>query len=137
MSDIHVLTGNNDDFHTLVFHFPVPDVDNSVGVNFRTALVNSRAGLFEDPFNAGVFRRTMLILGTPPTIGPGEIDPAEEALLDAGELLEIVSRLLVKSGTTNVELVVRAREKYAQVNSTVQLQLSQRLKYFGQTLSAA
>lgn len=39
MSDYHVLNATPEDHEiSVVFHIPIPNVNNSVGVNFRTAL---------------------------------------------------------------------------------------------------
>lgn len=132
MSDIHVLTGDNSIGWTLVFHFPVPDVNNSVGISFRTALVNSKIGVGEDG------RRTILTVGTPPTIGPGEIHPDEEVLLDVGELFEHVAIFRVESGgTSNAQVKASIREFYASENAAVQAGIGSILRYFGHTESAA
>ena len=128
MSDIHVLTGNNDIGWTLAFHFPVPDVNNNVGVNFRTALVNSGIGVGEDG------RRTILPVGT----GAGQINPAEEALLDAGELVEHVALFRVESGGTSPgQLQSAVRQFYASSSLSVQSGLASVLRYFGHVESAA
>ena len=55
-------------------HYPVPDIVNDNGLNYRDALVLSELGLLPDG------RRTILI--------PANINPAEEFLLDAGEIYE-------------------------------------------------
>ncbi len=127
MSDIHILTGNNAGSITIAMHVPVPDVDNNVGVNYRTALVNSGIGLGDDG------RRTVLANGN----GPGEITNAEESLIDAGELFEFLELTRVPAGASNSELVAIARSQYAMTNSNLQQQIGERLRYFGQTLSAA
>ena len=127
MTDIHILTGNNAGSITIAMHFPVPDVDNNVGVNYRIALVNSEIGLGEDG------RRTTLLAGT----GPGQINPAEEALINAGELFEWLVLTRVPPGASNAELVAIARGQYAITNSNLQQQIGERLRYFGHTLSAA
>ena len=44
MSDIHILAGNTSGEWQAVFHVAVPDANNAVSVNYRTALVNSGLG---------------------------------------------------------------------------------------------
>ena len=128
MSDIHILTGNNAGSITIAMHVPVPDVDNNVGVNYRTALVNSGIGL-----DTETGRRTVLPTGT----GPGEINPAEEALIDAGELFEFLESTSVPLGTSNAQMIVIAENQYAATNNNLQQQIGERLRYFGHTMSAA
>ena len=118
MSDIHVLNRQGQRRWRLVFHYPVPNVNNAVGVNFRTAIVN--AGLAQ----------TVLQEGT----GPGEISTAELALINNGEIFEAVHSFEVESGgTSNADLIEAIEELY----SKLQLQERQRiqgiLRYFGFT----
>ena len=127
MSDIHILTGNNAGSLTFAMHVPVPDVNNDVGVNYRVALVNSQIGLGSDG------RRTTLEAG----VGPAQINPAEEALIDAGELFEWLAMTRVPAGASNAELITIVQDQYARTNSNLQQQIGERLRYFGHTLSAA
>ena len=128
MSDIHVLTGNNNIGWTLAMHFAVPDVNNSVGVNFRTALVNSGIGVNEDG------RRSIMVVGA----GAGQINPAEEALIDAGELFESVGLFRVESGGTSpAQLQSAVRLFYAAQNTKAIDAIGSVLRYFGHTESAA
>ena len=123
MSDIHLIDGDNTDW-TLVFHFPVPDVNNDVNVNYRTALINSELGLGDDG------RRTRLPSGT----SAGQITPAEEALLDAGELFEqSVSFPIESGGTAPSELIVTAEWLYSSSRTSKTQQLQAMLRYFGFT----
>lgn len=128
MADITVLTGNNSNEWTLVLHFPVPDVNNSAGINFRTALVSSGIGKQEGG------RRTVL----PPGNGiGGTISTAEEAQLDAGERFEHVKSFRAESGgTSNAQLRSSFRGCYASENVKVQANMASRLRYFGHTESA-
>jgi len=130
MADIYVLTGNNSDEWTVVMHFPVPDIDNAVGINFRTALVNSGIGL-----NADTGRRTVLPTGD--DLG-GTISAAEEDLLDSGARFEHVASLRLESdGTADAEQVAILRDFYASTNVAVQASVGSRLRYFGHTESAS
>lgn len=124
MSDIHVIAGDNTNW-TLVFHFPVPDLDNDVSVNFRTALANSGIGI--DPETG---RRSRLLAGT----GLGQINPAEEAMLDSGALFEHTINFPIESGGTSSAQLIRTAEALynaALANRSADLQAS--LRYFGFT----
>lgn len=119
MADIHVLAGNGLHHWTLVFHFAVPDQDNSVNVNYRTALINSGLG--------GVSQMTE---GT----GPGQITTAELTLIQAGELYEFNLSFLAESGATNnAELLTAIRAEYAKHEDPVLAHLRKQLRYYGYT----
>ena len=129
MADMYVLTGNNANEWTIVMHFTVPDVNNAVGINFRTALVNSGIGLGEDG------RRTVLPTGDDTG---GTISTTEEALLESGERFEHSTSLRLESGgTTAAEQVAILRDFYASTNVAVQASVGSRLRYFGHTESAS
>ena len=128
MSDMHVLVGNNSNEWTVAMHFPVPDVSNAAGINYRIALVNSSLGL-----NLETGRRTIMSSGT----GPGQINPAVEALLDAGELFEHVSAWRLESGGTSIpQLRSSLQEFYAAGNTAAQAAVASKLRYFGHTEDA-
>lgn len=128
MADINIMTGNNAGEWTIVMHFPVPDTDNAVGVNFRTALLNSGLGLQENG------RRTILASGT----GPGQITTVEEAQLDSGAIYEHSASFRAESGGTgNAVLQASVREFYVAQNASVQLSIGSKLRYFGHTMSAS
>ena len=45
MADYHVLTGSRDgNSYQVVAHFPVPNVNNQAGVNYRTAIIQWLGG---------------------------------------------------------------------------------------------
>ena len=128
MADMHILTGNNSREWSIAMHFVVPNANNTVGVNYRTALVNSGVGVGDDG------RRSVLPSGT----GAGEITTAEEANLDNGSLFEHIASMRVESGgTSNAELQSTIREFYASENARVQAAIGSRLRYFGHTESAS
>ena len=129
MADMYVLTGNNANEWTIVMHFTVPNVNNAVGRNYRTALVNSGIGLGEDG------RRTILPTGDDTG---GTISTAEEALLDSGERFEHVGSFRAESGgTSNAAIRSAIREFYAAQNTSVQQDIGSRLRYFGHNESAS
>ena len=123
MGDIHVLAGNHGNVWRIAMHFPVPDISNAAGVNVRQALVNSGIGL-----DVETGRRTVMPVGTE----PGQINPAEEALLDAGELFELVAGHRLESGGTSIpQLRASLQGFYASQNARVQANMNSRLRYFG------
>ena len=116
MADMHVLAGNGLHIWTLIMHFPVPDVDNEVGINYRTALVNSGLG------------------GTTMTegVGPGQISVAEKAQIDAGEIYEHSIQFLAESGADTLpELLAAAQEAYAREHARVTARFAKQLRYYG------
>ena len=116
MADMHVLAGDGLCYWTLVMHFPVPDQNNEVGVNYRIALVNSGLG------------GTSMTEGT----GPGQISAAEKAQIDAGEVYEHSIQFLAESGAnTLAELLAAAREAYAREQARVTARFESQLRYYG------
>lgn len=116
MADMHVLAGNGICLWTLIMHFPVPDANNEVGVNYRVALTNSSLG------------GTSMTEGT----GPGQISTAEKAQIDAGEIYEHSVQFLAESGaSTLAELLTAAREAYAREQTRVTARLQKMLRYYG------
>ncbi len=117
MADIHVQSGDGVSKWTLVFHFAVPDVDNNVGINYRTVLVNSDLG-----------GSTSMTEGA----GAGEIATAEKAQIEAGELYEHTLSVPIESGATdNAEMLALARELYARDEARIISVLQRKLKYYG------
>ena len=124
MSDIHVLTGDGETW-SVVVHIAVPDADNSVGVNYRTALVNS-----------GLGGTTSLTEDAGP--GPGQISPAEKAQVEAGEVHEHrVGFLLESGGTSEAEQRAALRALYTREKAAEIARLQRELRYFGHTESEA
>lgn len=127
MADILILDGTGETWR-LVFHIPIPDVNNAVGVNLRDALANSGIGL-----NSDTGRRTILPTGN----NPGEITVVEENALDNGALIEvIVSRRLESGGTSDSDRQTTVREFYATELGETQTSIALRLKYFGKEHTA-
>lgn len=121
MSDIHVLSGVKNGYR-LVFHFPVRNVNNSVGVNFRTALLNSGILPVDD---AGLVVSVMAE-GTE----DGQISTAELGLLRSGEVLEV--SVTIRAGDTapsNTELDAFYNEELTKQRQRIE----RKLRYFGHT----
>ena len=129
MADIHVLTGDaGGNQWKLVFHFPVPNSNNDVGVNFQTALVNSNVGRRE--FDDGTFgRRTVLPSGA----GPGHITTAEEANLDNGSLFEVVETFKFSKTSSQSDIEELADAKFAILQSRTNDRMGEVFRYFGHT----
>lgn len=121
MSDIHVMLGDGARNWRVIFHFPVADANNAVGVNYRTALVNS-----------GLGGTTSMTEG----VEAGQITTAEKAQVEAGELYEYGYALMPESGgTTAPQLQAQLRAVYTREKSRVTDDIQKRLKYFGHTES--
>ena len=122
MADMHVYDGDGRKW-TVIMHFAVPNVNNAVAVNYRTALVNS-----------GLGGTTTMTEGT----GAGEITAAEKADVEAGILYEHVASFLVESGGKQAaELRASLREFYAKEETRIIDVLKSKLRYFGHTESKA
>lgn len=122
MADMHILGGDGKRRWTVVMHFPVPDVNNVVGISYRTALVNSEIG-----------SETIMAEG----VGPGQITTAEKVQIEAGELFEhLISFLAESGGTSLVELRDALRAEYARQEANMIAEVQLKLKYFGHTESA-
>ena len=122
MSDMHVMGGGVDgELWDVVMHFPIVSANNSVGVNWRTAVINSGIG--------GI---TSLVEGT----GDGEITTAEKTQIEAGEIYEHRASLRAESGgTSTANLRATLQEFYAAEKTRVLNALQVQLRYFGHTES--
>ncbi len=102
-------------------HFPVPDTNNDVAVNYRTALVNS-----------GIGGSTVMAEG----VGPGQILAAEKTAIEAGEVYEHVAPFRIESsGKTPAQLQRTIRGFLAQAKIDVVAELKRKLRYYGHTES--
>ena len=108
----------------MVMHIAVPDADNSVSVNWRTALVNSGlGGITSLPDGDG---------------NNGTISAAEKALIAAGEVLEhVMSARLESGGTSLAQQRTALRAWYAKAKTTVVSDLQTKLRYYGHNESEA
>ena len=112
MSDYHILTvsGDGNQF-SVVAHFPVPNANNDVGVNYRTALIQSLGG-------------------SQPSAVPF-IDPTEQTQLDAGELYEHSATFHTWPGESLLDKRDRLDALYTQKLAEVQQRLAYQLSYWG------
>lgn len=112
MSDYHILNGLPDgNQYQIVFHLPVPDTTNDVGVNYRVALIQYLGG--DQPSQV-------------PFITSGE-----QTQLDAGELYEHSWEY----HTNPSENLIAKRDyldgRFTAFSSSVVTQLQTRLGYWG------
>jgi hypothetical protein len=120
---MHVLTGDGDRRWTIVMHIPVPGPPavNSVGVNWREAVLNSGLG------------GTTSLPDGDGTVGT--ISAAEKALVNAGELYEYRATTEIDGqGTDNISRQALLRALYADTSAKVLADLQRRLKFYGYTL---
>ena len=121
MAAIHVMDGNGNGLVNLVFHFTVPNVNNRVAVNFRTALANSGRAT------------TVMTEGA----GAGQITTAEKVQVESGEKFEHACRFRPDSGgSTNAELLTQVRALYAARDTSVLAAVAKDLDLFGYTATA-
>ena len=121
MADMHVIDGDGKGQWRVVMHFDVPDVNNTVGVNYRTAI--KRSGLVND---------------VSPSVLPdgdgnnGSISAAEKSdLIDGVKYEHVASLTLDGSGTTTSSRVAVLRAAYSRIETEVVDRLKARLKFFG------
>ncbi len=125
MADIHILDGTGGgNSWTVVAHLDVPDTNNAVGVNYRTALVNSgRGGTTVLPDGDGTL---------------GTINSTEKTNITAGAVFEFTFTWEIeRGGTTTAQLRSELRLEYSRRASLFTAQLQEDLKYFGHTESRA
>ena len=112
MSDYHILQGQaNGNRYTVIFHLPVPDTDNAVGVNHRVIM----AAQLADGWVSAV-----------PHIAAPEI-----ALIEAGELYEFSFEYLTNPA---IPLSTKRDEldaKFAVLSAGAITQLEARYEYYG------
>lgn len=120
VADIHVLAGNGEHWD-IVMHFPVPDINNAVGVGYQYALVAS-----------GLGGTTAMTEGT----APGRITPIEKGKVEAGELYECPDVVSVDGcGQSNDGRQALLRARYAAAKASAIADLQAQLKFFGHTES--
>lgn len=117
MADIHVLEGSGGRWR-VVAHLDVPDANNFVGVNYRTALVSS-----------GLGGTTVLADGDGTE---GTISAAEKTLIQNGSVYEHVFNYELGDGNA-ASLLAELREQYAQEDTQAIARLQNSLRFFGHT----
>jgi len=111
MANYHILNGRPDgNQYRVVFHLPVPDTTNNVGVNYRTALTQW--------------------LGETTSQVPF-IQSAEQVQLDNGELYEHSWDYDTHDGVSLSEKQAELDAKFTALSTVVVNQLQVRLGYWG------
>ena len=122
MADIHVLlSAEGGGSIRVAFHFPVPDTNNDVGVNYRTALIASGKG-----------GTSVMAEGT----GPGEITTAELVKIAAGEVYEHVRTIVYSGVMSGTSLLKSVRSFYGRDKASVTAGIVNALRYFGYTAAS-
>ncbi len=127
MADIHVLAGDGRGNFSVVMHVAVPDTNNAVDVNWRTALVAS-----------GIRGSTQLVDAVDDGDPSGwEITAAEKAKVESGELIEHRADCMAESGGSGVAAKQDTlRALYEAKQTEVLAKLQKQLRYFGHTETA-
>lgn len=121
MANWHALTGIEDgNAYTIVYHIPIPNSNNRVSVNYRTAIINS-----------GIGGKTIL----PDGDGTGgTISAAEKSSIQSGALYEHVEPFLTNPGQTLGQLGAAVDARYTALANAANpfvAALANKLAYFG------
>lgn len=110
--DFHILTQSKDqNTVNVVFHVVVPVADNSVGVPWKTALIKK----------LGVVTSVL-----------SDIDVAELALLESGELLEKMETMRFSSiYLTNAQRLQEIKDRYTAAKTQILEELQIELNFMG------
>lgn len=113
MSDYHVMHGKDDgNWYQMVCHIPVPNENNAVGFNLRTALTQF----------LGTLEETSIV---------PFIDPAEVVQLQNGELFELPVEFATNPNESVADARAKMDVKFTQLSITVVNRIRERLKYWG------
>lgn len=117
MADMHVLDGDGNVSWRVIMHFPVPAGNNSAGVGWHEALVNSGRA------------QTQLIVG----IGPGRIEQSEKTAIEAGEIYEHLASVALEGGGGCTQQTQQAslRKMFVFEKGVVVARVQHELKYYG------
>lgn len=97
---------------SVVMHIPVPNINNDVGVSYRTAILLMQGG------------------GDIESVMP-DISAAEQAALNAGELYEVTGTLSTNPTETTVEKLAKLDAMWLARRDRVYVEFGFQLKYFG------
>ncbi len=115
MAQIHILGGDGDDSYTAVIHLTIPNTNNLVSVNYRTAIINSGIG-------------GTTILQTTTGAAPGKITTTEMSDITAGIVYEAV--FLVGNNPA-----WSSAERLAAFSGAINSQTSQKINYLTNALA--
>lgn len=112
MSNYHIMGGLADgNSYTVAFHLPVTSASNLVGVNYRTALIQS--------------------LGGSQASSVPWIDAGEQAQLAAGELYEFSYRYATNPSDTLLDKRAYLDTLFSALSTVVMGQIETRFAYWG------
>lgn len=115
MSEIHTMLGNdNGENQNLIFHYTVPNIDNDVGVNYRTIVKDY------------IVDHTSVVPG---------LDAGEQTNLDNGVLFEYSASMTTEREKGLAQLQVRAKDLYTELESITINRLKHRFRYTATTIS--
>ncbi len=117
MSSLHVLSGNGSGLYQVVIHTPTPVGNNSVGVSWATALINSGMA------------KTVMTVG----VGPGQISQAEHDQIAAGTVIEAVTQWQDDPTFSTQARLDDFNLRTSQASAARLAQLAAQLTYFGFT----
>ena len=115
MANYHILSGRPDGNQlTVVFHLPVPDENNAVGLNYRTALMHHQGG------------------GSIQSAVPDDLlGDGEQAALDSGALYELVWQYNTRPGDSLLDKRNELDARFTQLSSAVAGQIEAQLEFYG------
>lgn len=120
MSAIHILGGDGRDQYTAVVHLTVPNTNNLVGVNHRTAIINS-----------GIGGTSIMTVTT--GAAPGRISTTEMTDITNGVIYEVVFVVGNNPTWTSGERLTAFSGEINSHTSQAQNYLANALAYFGHT----
>ena len=115
MGSIHVLAGGRNGVYQVVIHTTTPAGNNSAGVSWATAIVNSGRN------------KTILPTGN----GPGQITSAEAAQITAGTVIETVMQWQDDPTFTNQQRIDDINLRAGQLQTETLARFGAELKFFG------
>ena len=119
MARLHILEQTSPNLYNVIVHAPPPAGNNSAGVAWTTALVNSGLAVTSMPVGPG----------------PGQITTAEADQVTSGELIEARFSWQDDPAWTNQQRLDDLNLRAAQAVSEIGAQYSARLKQFGRTVA--
>lgn len=121
MANWHALLGDKDgNSYEVAYLIPIPSATNRVGVNYRTAIINS-----------GLGGKTIL----PDGDGTGgTISSTDKTLITTGAAYEVVERFATNPGQTLTQLTNAVNARFTALTTSVQAALVNQLAYFGGTV---
>lgn len=118
MANLHILQRSGAEVQVIA-HVAIPNSNNAVGVNWRTAIINS-----------GVGGRTSLPDGDGTA---GTISAAEKAQIASGAIYEVDATIRPQGVANGAPLNAFLDTEFARITAEVQAEFQARLNYYGAT----